>query len=1225
TLYDERNRVAHISRARGYELIKAGSASITDSSDFGKKEFIYDANGNLIAETDWKNQVTRHSYDQANRKFSTTNRDGKTMQVQAFDGADNKLRESDYAGNIHQYEYDALNRLRFSRMNYQPGPDEDSLEYTLETVYDDEGRIIETKDGKNYSTTFGYDQRNLKTSRTNARNKTYYWRYDENGNLTEEEDEEGRVTKTLFDADNRPTETTRAFDTADASTSRITEYDGNANPIKVADARGKVTTTTYDKLNRPTHIVDPLDGLTQIVYDAVGNKIQQADARGNSRHFGYDSLSRLRLTRAADGGVSKREYDANGNLTLAVDSRGMRTTTSYDLLDRPEQVTEAEGDAEHASTTSFDRYDNLGNPERITDPRGSITEHRYNARSERIQTIEAYGTGRQRSTQFHYDPNGNLAKTVNARQYITEHSYDELNRLTDTTEAKGQTLQRLTSFAYDEVGNMTGETDGRGTSTTHVYDHLNRLISSTKPQGANAQGQSQPAVRMVLNQYDPADNLIKVTDALNRETNTLYDDLNRPTRITYDDASYVIQRYDPVGNLLEYEDELRRVTSHGYDAENRRTRTTNPDNETTLWSYDTNGNRIKEIEPRGTAAGGSESQHTWRYDFDPLNRLSQVISPLGNTTRYEYDAGGNLTNQYDAANKHVQYVFDELGRRTELRQHRASGGTLVSRFEYDNNDNLTAQVDPLNQRTEYDYDALDRQSRVDFANTVPGGGLYRTSHIETAYDANNNITSIVETKLSIGTGGGITDTTSNSYDKLDRLIIQNQRGAALSFAYDAVGNRLSVTSPEGTTSYSYDQRNRLQTLSANGEITTYVYTDNGLLHQRLMPHDISSETLYEADDRIASITHRTGSQARISISYSYDANGNRLSEVREQAGEGGATSIHTTSYIYDRDDRLTEHSVLDDSHNRRTRYTLDAVGNRSGELETHTPLDDEQAETIETDRVFSYDDLHRLTAITLDGDTQPDIEYSYDDNGNPTQKIDNSGAQQIVMDFAYDSRDQLTQLIRGPPGSQEILGRYDYNYSGLRVRHRDSSRGDVDTLYDPHSGGQGAVLEEHSPSGGLIAHYRYGLKAHSIASLDTDTQDADDTRTDYYQQDALGSTVALSDSNGETSTSYRLNPWGEIEEQQGDSLNRQIFTGQEHDTRSGLIYFGARFYDPDVGRFINQDSYLGEPGTPPSLNRYLYAYGNPTVYLDPDGRQAYGSGMGCAFRDCSREELEQLV
>ena len=66
-------------------------------------------------------------------------------------------------------------------------------------------------------------------------------------------------------------------------------------------------------------------------------------------------------------------------------------------------------------------------------------------------------------------------------------------------------------------------------------------------------------------------------------------------------------------------------------------------------------------------------------------------------------------------------------------------------------------------------------------------------------------------------------------------------------------------------------------------------------------------------------------------------------------------------------------------------------------------------------------------------------------------------------------------------------------------------------------------------------------------------------------------------------------------------------TGHEKDTNTNLIYFKARFYDPDTGRFLNQDPYLGEAGTPPSLHRYLYAYANPTVYVDLDGYKVYKS------------------
>jgi len=122
-----------------------------------------------------------------------------------------------------------------------------------------------------------------------------------------------------------------------------------------------------------------------------------------------------------------------------------------------------------------------------------------------------------------------------------------------------------------------------------------------------------------------------------------------------------------------------------------------------------------------------------------------------------------------------------------------------------------------------------------------------------------------------------------------------------------------------------------------------------------------------------------------------------------------------------------------------------------------------------------------------------------------------------------------------------------------------------------------------------LAHYRY---ADRLLSLNTGSD------TQYYHYDALGSTVNLTNSTGGTEVSYKLDPWGHIRSQSGFSVNRHIFTGQEYDEKTGLIYFGSRYYDPDVARFITQDSYLGEQGTPPSLHRYLYAYSNPTVYVD---------------------------
>jgi len=119
-----------------------------------------------------------------------------------------------------------------------------------------------------------------------------------------------------------------------------------------------------------------------------------------------------------------------------------------------------------------------------------------------------------------------------------------------------------------------------------------------------------------------------------------------------------------------------------------------------------------------------------------------------------------------------------------------------------------------------------------------------------------------------------------------------------------------------------------------------------------------------------------------------------------------------------------------------------------------------------------------------------------------------------------------------------------------------------------------------------------------LLSLDTGSE------VQFYHHDALGSTVNLTKDDGTVKVSYWIDPYGQIRKQEGESVNRQVFTGQEFDENTGLVYFGARYYDPDTARFITQDSYLGESGTPPSLHRYLYAYSNPTVYVDLYGYES---------------------
>ncbi|HAK59542.1 MAG TPA: hypothetical protein DCO77_04055, partial [Nitrospiraceae bacterium] len=104
-------------------------------------------------------------------------------------------------------------------------------------------------------------------------------------------------------------------------------------------------------------------------------------------------------------------------------------------------------------------------------------------------------------------------------------------------------------------------------------------------------------------------------------------------------------------------DEEGRVTTSTYDKENRRTSVEFAE-ETTTTAYDEVGNVITVTRPAGTER---------RNEYDRLNRLTKVIDDpagLALTTRFEYDAKGNVRHQYDSQGNHVEYTYDSLDRKT---------------------------------------------------------------------------------------------------------------------------------------------------------------------------------------------------------------------------------------------------------------------------------------------------------------------------------------------------------------------------------------------------------------------------------------------------------------------------------------------------------------------------------------------------------------------------------
>ena len=663
-----------------------------------------------------------------------------------------------------------------------------------------------------------------------------------------------------------------------------------------------------------------------------------------------------------------------------------------------------------------------------------------------------------------------------------------------------------------------------------------------------------------------------------------------------------------------------RPTTYTYDRENRVTSATTA-KETTSYKYDEVGNPSALRKPRFQPNGLATS-----YVHDSHNRLIGVTDEAGITTRYEYDKNDNLTAHCQVGSisascdgssvDRVAFKYDALDRRTQHIQFAENNAQIITEFlEYDAEGNLKKLKDPNQKIFSYDYDSLNRRTNAFYPSS--SNPYLRPVKTQFEYDPNGNLEHTTETKQDPLNATAIEDRIDRRYDAFDRLDDSTQtRGATAGFLidyrYDANGNRQSVAAPNGrSTSYRYDARNRLKTADYDGKSASYNYFPDGRLQSATLPNGIETVHTYTESARVESITQRKAQDPTQVISkytYAYDANGNRSSQTELQDGK-----TETTAYTYDNIDRLKTYAITGAGATEEGAYRyLNEEGapdrGKRNRYNRHTELIKRNG-VIVKDRAYHYDPLNRVTSIDERAfGKQSVINYAYDKNGNTLSKtVSNNPAESA--EYFYNSRDQMVQATCGPPSTQNapILGQYDYNAGGQRVRHHLSDRGNVDYYYD-----EGSVIEERDGvSGELKAFYRYAEQLLSLATPADGEQ--------FYHQDALGSTVNLTDSSGNKAVSYKTDPWGQVREQSGTSVNRKSFTGQERDEKTGLLYYGARYYDADIGRFTSQDSYLGQGGVPPSLNRYAYAYSNPGRFVDPTGHAPADASQ--AWREYSTNDI----
>jgi len=112
-----------------------------------------------------------------------------------------------------------------------------------------------------------------------------------------------------------------------------------------------------------------------------------------------------------------------------------------------------------------------------------------------------------------------------------------------------------------------------------------------------------------------------------------------------------------------------------------------------------------------------------------------------------------------------------------------------------------------------------------------------------------------------------------------------------------------------------------------------------------------------------------------------------------------------------------------------------------------------------------------------------------------------------------------------------------------------------------------------------------------------------DGTTYYYMYNGHADVTALLKPDGTIAATYYYDSFGNITDTTGYANNSITFAGYQYDNEIGLYYLNARMYDPKIARFLQEDTYTGDPNDPLSLNLYTYCYNNPLLYDDPTGHK----------------------
>ncbi len=733
----------------------------------------------------------------------------------------------------------------------------------LDFDYDGQGRLSTLTDSANRTVGYGYDAADNLSQVVDTRGLTWTYTYSGAHLLHAITDPTGKVIeRTFFDPQGR---VTRQENGASQPVVQISYLDLQ----RVITEAGRVISDTYNGLGLWVSQSNAANQTERYSFDSAFNRTGVVDARNNPITYTRTPLGRTTAITDALNGSTRLSYDSRNNLTSVTDARNNTVSYGYDAHNNLTSLTTVSG-------TTVYTYNSRGQVTASRDANGNLTQYGYDPATGDLTQIT---NAQSQISNLQYDPLGRLTQFTNARNVVTRYEYDNGDHLTRLIEnyradnCPASECNLTTHYGYDGAGRLVSLTDPKGRITRSEYDAAGRLerVIENYQNGVHESGEASDRDVITRYEYDSDGRLFQVIDPLGRKTRLVYNTLNQVRRVirNFVDGSYTpaspdedlvtTYSYDAAGNLTHVINNANETTALTYDALNRLIQLQTP-LATLQYRYDAVGNRTALIDPRNVET---------RYGYDALNRLTAVI---------EAYQDGNFNPALPDQDIITRYGYDPVGNLLQIVNPKSS----IVNLQYDSLNRLTAFINPLNQATRYSYDAVGNTTLITDA---------KLQVISLSYDPVNRLTNLnypgstpdvtfgydqVGNRLTMTDGTG---TTTYTYDNLDRLtMVRNGAGQQVSYGYGQNGNRLSLTYPTGqTVAYNYDGLDRLKTVTdwTSGRYT-YTYNTAGRLADLTRPNNVKTSYGYDTAGRLLTLTHQSSVTNVIArYVYTLDAAGNR--------------------------------------------------------------------------------------------------------------------------------------------------------------------------------------------------------------------------------------------------------------------------------------------------------------------------------------------------------------